>query len=106
MVEPTSPTCAAWRLGSRATIAASIIRSRDVADRYRTVVIQSTAGAVMQGMVVYLDGIILQTAADKTVPFPRRDRRSGYAASRSCPPAARSIDEPISPTYAYLKSLQ
>jgi putative heme-binding domain-containing protein len=85
--------------------------SKDVPPRYRTTVLETTAGKVYQGIILYeaVDGLIMQTGPGATV----RLRGDQIAERRTSPvslmPAGlldRLGDGEIADLYAYLRSLK
>jgi putative heme-binding domain-containing protein len=95
---------------SREDLFTAIVQpSRDVAPRYRTVLVETTTGQTYQGLVIYeaVDGLILQTATSTV-----RVAGDQIAARRTSPlslmPAGlldHLADREIADLYAYLRSL-
>ena len=84
--------------------------SRDVADRYRTVRF-ATAEQVYEGIVIYeaVDGMMLQTSADKTVRIPGKAIESRRPGTLSLMPVGlldALTDEEVANLFAYLKTLE
>jgi putative membrane-bound dehydrogenase-like protein len=84
--------------------------SRDVAERYRTTVIETDTGKIYQGVVIYeaVDGVILHTGAATTVRIGGKEIASRHISRISLMPAGlldNLLDQEIADLYAYLKSL-
>jgi putative membrane-bound dehydrogenase-like protein len=84
--------------------------SRDVADRYQTTVVETTAGKLYQGIIVYeaVDGLLLVTGPAQNVRIPGNEIASKTVSRVSLMPAGlldNLLDQEIVDLYAYLKSL-
>jgi putative membrane-bound dehydrogenase-like protein len=96
---------------SRADLFTAIIQpSRDVADRYRTTVIETESGKIYQGVVIYeaVDGVILHTGPATTVRIAGGDIASRRISRLSLMPAGlidNLLDRDLADLYAYLKTL-
>jgi putative heme-binding domain-containing protein len=83
--------------------------SRDVADRYRTTVIETTAGKVYQGVIVYeaIDSLILHTGPATTVRIDVHGIAARATSRISLMPAGlldHLTDQEIVDLYAYLQT--
>jgi putative heme-binding domain-containing protein len=96
---------------SRDDLLTAIIQpSRDVADRYRTTVIETESGKIYQGVVIYeaVDGVLLHTGPATTVRIAGKDIASRRISRISLMPAGlldNLLDRDIADLYAYLKTL-
>jgi putative membrane-bound dehydrogenase-like protein len=95
---------------SRADLFTAIIQpSRDVSPRYQTTLVETTAGKVHQGLIIYeaVDALILQTGPATTVRVPG-DQIASRRVSRTSlmPPGLldRLEDRDLADLYAYLRS--
>jgi putative membrane-bound dehydrogenase-like protein len=96
---------------SRADLFTAILQpSRDVSPRYQTTLIETTAGKVYQGLIIYeaVDGVILQTGPATTVRVSGSDIASRRVTRISLmPPGLLDgvADRDLADLYAYLRSL-
>jgi putative membrane-bound dehydrogenase-like protein len=101
--------CAGKRF-SRADLFTAIIQpSRDVSPRYQTTLIETTAGKVYQGLIIYeaVDALILQTGPATTVRIPGNEIASRRISRTSLmPPGLLDAleDRDLADLYAYLRS--
>jgi putative heme-binding domain-containing protein len=96
---------------SRADLFTAIVQpSRDVSPRYQTTLIETAAGKVYQGLIIYeaVDGVILQTGPATTVRVSGNDIASRRVTRISLmPPGLLDglADRDLADLYAYLRSL-
>jgi putative heme-binding domain-containing protein len=96
---------------SRDDLFTAIIRpSKDVSPRYRTTLLETTAGKVYQGIILYeaVDGLILQTGPAATVRLRGdqiADRRTSPLSLMPTGLLDRLSDQEIADLYAYLRQL-
>lgn len=84
--------------------------SRDISDRYQTVLIEMLDGKLHQGMVIYqaTDGVMLQTGATTTIRLPGDQIAGEQPVPGSLMPAGlldNLTDQQIVDLFAYLRSL-
>ncbi|QDV35281.1 DUF7133 domain-containing protein [Tautonia plasticadhaerens] len=87
-----------------------VLPSRDVADRYRSIVVATSDGNIHQGVVIYdaADSLILQAGATETVllrPGDVEERRSSDASLMPAGLLDDRSDREIADLDAYLRSL-
>jgi putative heme-binding domain-containing protein len=96
---------------SRADLFTAILQpSKDVADRYRTTVIETQGGKLYQGVVIYeaVDGVILHTGPATTVRIAGKDIAARRVSNVSLMPAGlldNLMDQEIVDLYAYLRKI-
>jgi len=96
---------------SRADLFTAIIQpSRDVSPRYQSTVIETTAGKIYQGLIIYqaVDGMILQTGPATTVRLAGSQIASRRVTRISLMPPGlldALADRDIADLYAYLRAL-
>lgn len=96
---------------SRDDLLTAIIQpSRDVSQRYQTTLIETVAGTVYRGMIVYeaVDGVILQTGPDQTIRIAGDQIDFKRSSPLSLMPAGlldKLSDQQIVDLLAYLKTL-
>jgi putative heme-binding domain-containing protein len=96
---------------SRDDLFAAIVQpSKDISPRYRTTLLETTAGKVYQGIILYeaVDGLILQTGPAATVRLRGDQIAERRASPLSLMPAGlldRLSDGEIADLYAYLRGL-
>jgi putative heme-binding domain-containing protein len=96
---------------SRDDLFTAIVRpSKDVAPRYQTTLLETTAGKVYQGIILYesVDGLILQTGPASTVRLSGDQIAQRRTSPLSLMPAGlldRFGDRDIADLYSYLRSL-
>ena len=96
---------------SRGDLFTAIVQpSRDVSPRYRATMIETAAGQVYTGMIVYeaVDGVILHTAADQTFrikPADIEDRRTLRTSLMPTGLLKGLTSGDLADLYAYLQSL-
>lgn len=91
-------------------LTAILLPSRDISDRYRTLLIETHSGKSYQGIVVYesTDGVLLQTEPGKTVRIRGSDIEVRRYTKVSMMPAGlldKLTDRDIGDLYAYLRGL-
>jgi putative heme-binding domain-containing protein len=96
---------------ARADLLTAILQpSRDVSPRYQTTLIETVAGKVYQGLVIYeaADGVLLQTGAETTVRIAGAQVAARRVTPVSLMPAGlldSLSDREIADLYAYLRGL-
>src|SRR5207302_521038 len=84
--------------------------SKDISRGFQTTVLETTAGKLYQGLIVYeaVDGLILVTGPAATVRLSGQEIASRRASNVSLMPAGlldNLLDREIADLYAYLRSL-
>lgn len=98
------------RFGRQDLLTAILQPSRDVADRYRSLVVATRDGQVHRGVVIYeaADGLILQTGPASTVRIAAEAVAERRASATSLMPAGLLDpldDAQVADLFAYLRSL-